>query len=104
MTVSAVQATRLLEEIQQVQGQNAAHKTNGTSGTQFQNLLSDLVENVKETENAVRQDMVNLALGEADALHNILINSAKADLAVQTLVAVRNKALDAYNELMRITL
>ena len=101
MTVTAVQASRLLEEVQQIQSKNQVKETNGT---QFQDLLGDLVNNVKETERAVRQDMVSLALGETDALHNILINTSKADLAVQTLVAVRNKALDAYNEMMRIAL
>mgnify|MGYP001466754374 CR=1 FL=1 len=108
MNVSAVQsqATRLLEEIQQIQSQRESiQQTNKAGGGQeFQNLLSDLIGNVKEAESAVRQDMVNLVLGDTDALHNIMINSAKADLAVQTLVAVRNKALEAYNELMRISL
>lgn len=107
MNVSAVQsqATRLLEEIQQLQSQRESmQQMDKAGGPGFQNLLNDLISNVKEAESAVRQDMVNLALGDTDALHNIMINSAKADLAVQTLVAVRNKALEAYNELMRISL
>jgi len=107
MNVSAVQsqATRLLEEIQQLQSQRESMQQMDKAGSPgFQNLLNDLISNVKEAESAVRQDMVNLALGDTDALHNIMINSAKADLAVQTLVAVRNKALEAYNELMRISL
>ena len=49
-------------------------------------------------------DAVALATGKSDALHNITINAAKADLAITTVVSVRNKALEAYNEIMRITL
>jgi flagellar hook-basal body complex protein FliE len=70
----------------------------------FEDLLKEAVSIVKETDAASQIDMLNASLGDADALHDITINAAKADLAIQTLVAVRNKALDAYNEIMRITL
>jgi flagellar hook-basal body complex protein FliE len=52
----------------------------------------------------VQADTIKLATGNIDSLHTLTIDLAKAELAVQTLVQVRNKALDAYNEIMRITL
>ena len=75
-----------------------------SSAESFENMLRQSVDQIAQTENNVRQDVVKLATGNTDALHNITINTAKADLAVQTMVSVRNKALDAYNEIMRITL
>lgn len=70
----------------------------------FKEVLSQAIDNVNETDAQNTKNMVDIALGQADNLHQIMIDSAKADLALQTLVQVRNKALDAYNEIMRITL
>ena len=75
-----------------------------STGASFENMLQKSFSEIVDAESAVRGDVVKLSTGSADALHNISINTAKADLAVQTMVTVRNKALDAYNEIMRITL
>lgn len=75
-----------------------------STGATFESMLQKSFAQIAETEAAVRDDAIRLATGSSDALHNLSINAAKADLAVQTMVAVRNKALDAYNEIMRITL
>ena len=50
------------------------------------------------------QDILNVLSGQTDDLHTVIINSVKAELALQTLVQLRNKALESYNEIMRITL
>jgi flagellar hook-basal body complex protein FliE len=70
----------------------------------FGDMLSSAVRQVNITDGIAKQDAVKIATGQADDLHTIMIDSAKADLAVQTLVQVRNKALDAYTEIMRMTL
>jgi flagellar hook-basal body complex protein FliE len=45
-----------------------------------------------------------LSVGSLDDLHTLTIQTAKADLALETLVQLRNKALDAYNEIMKMPL
>jgi flagellar hook-basal body complex protein FliE len=75
-----------------------------STGASFESMLKNSVAQISDTEAAVRSDVVKLSTGNTDSLHNVSINSAKAELAVQTMVTVRNKALDAYNEIMRITL
>jgi flagellar hook-basal body complex protein FliE len=70
----------------------------------FESFLKDAVQQTMETDATTQIDAVNLTTGNSDSPHSILINAAKADLAVQMLVSVRNKAMDAYNEIMRITL
>ena len=70
----------------------------------FENLLLKSLSEITETEGTVQDDVIRLATGTTDGLHNITINAAKADLAIQMVVSVRNKALEAYNEIMRITL
>ncbi len=70
----------------------------------FSDFFSQAVEEVNASQAQVQQDILKIATGDTDALHTITMNMAKADLALHTLVQVRNKTLDAYNEIMRITL
>ena len=42
------------------------------------------------------------AAGKIDDLHTLMIETEKADLALQFTLQVRNKLLDAYNEIMRM--
>lgn len=92
--------------VQAIQSLTQNLKTQQTENIEnpFSQMLKDAIQNVTETDATVKQDAIRLATGQADDLHTITINAAKADLAIQTLVQVRNKALDAYNEIMRISL
>ena len=68
----------------------------------FKDIFEGAINNVKETDAVKKQDTINLALGNADDLHNIMINMNKATMAINFAVEIRNKALDAYNEIMRM--
>lgn len=70
----------------------------------FQSIFKEAIENVKETDDKVRQNSYLLATGQVDNLHNIMIDNVKAQMSVEMLVQLRNKALESYNELMRINL
>ncbi len=75
-----------------------------SASTSFSSVLNQMMEQVNETGAQAEQDLLSIATGEADNLHTITMNIAKADLALQTTVQVRNKVMDAYNEVMRMTL
>jgi len=70
----------------------------------FTNVFSNAIANVKQTEATVKNDTVMVAAGLTDDLHTVMINAEKAELALSMLVQVRNKAMDAYNEIMRMSL
>jgi len=69
----------------------------------FTKVFDDIVENAQQTEKTAQDGAKDLAMGQIDDLHTVMINSAKAELALVMLVQVRNKALDAYNEVMRMS-
>ena len=77
-----------------------------SSGVSFTDILRGMMANVNETDAATKTDAFNLAMGFTDMqdLHNIEINAIKADLALRTVTSVRNKVLEAYTEIMRITI
>ncbi|NBI07852.1 flagellar hook-basal body complex protein FliE [Senegalia massiliensis] len=43
-----------------------------------------------------------LAIGEVDNIHNAMIATEKADLALQLTLSIENKLMDAYKEIMRM--
>ena len=89
---------------QMLQALNNTQNTSSSSGTSFESIFQDAIAQVNQTDQITKVDTINLATGNADDLHTIMINSEKANLALQMLVQMRNKALDAYSEIMRITL
>ncbi len=103
MTITPINTTEILNGISASSSAQNSERTSG-SYIPFEDILKDAITNVVETNNTVQMDAIKIATGDVDSLHKITIDIAKADLAVQTLVQVRNKALDAYNEIMRITL
>jgi len=83
--------------------QTSANEAAGAGGA-FKEMLSGLIESVNEADRISKNDIYKIASGNADDLHTIMINSARAEIATLMAVQVRNKILDAYNEIMRITL
>lgn len=85
------------------QNQAPANQAEG-AGASFKDMLSGLIENVNEADKISQNDILKIASGNADDLHTIMINAQKAEISTLMAVQVRNKILDAYNEIMRITL
>lgn len=94
---TAIQPLRPLETVEK------SNRPNG-SPQSFTSAIGNAVDRIETAEAAVRQDAYDLAVGNTDDLHTAMINAAKADITLQAAVQIRNKILDAYNEIMRINL
>ncbi len=86
---------RLETQIQATQNQ-----TNVSNG--FSNVLNQAIENVKESQQAADQSAQSLLMGQSDDLHNVMIQAEQAALALELTVQVTSKAINAYNEIMRM--
>jgi flagellar hook-basal body complex protein FliE len=51
---------------------------------------------------AADQQVQRLALGETDNLHHVMISLEEAKLSFQLMVQVRNKLLEAYQDILRM--
>ena len=87
--------------------QQAAGMTSTTIGDNdgFAGILNVAMENIKTT-NAYISEKENMelkfALGETDNTHDLLIAQQKASTALQYTVALRDKFLESYKELMNM--
>lgn len=93
-----------IEKINSIVDLNKTSQADTTSNNlSFQTLFQDAVNNVKTTDSNLNQELYKLTTGQSDDLHNLTIASQKATLSVQLLVQLRDKALDAYNEVTRMS-
>ena len=67
----------------------------------FANSLKDAISDVNDLQNEADTLAVKAATGDMDNLHQVTIAMEKAVLALEFAVQVRNKAIEAYQELMR---
>jgi len=70
----------------------------------FQNILKDSLDELVSAEKAAAEDSANLALGNAEDLAQIQINSLKAEAALQTTVQLTSRVINAYKEIMQMQL
>jgi flagellar hook-basal body complex protein FliE len=69
----------------------------------FKSIFEDAIKEVVNTDEQVNIDAEMLATGNSDNLHQYSIDIAKAQLSIDLLVELRNKALDSYSEVMRMS-
>lgn len=85
-----------------------SHKAIGEENEQgmlFANLLGSAMNSINTTNSYLsdaENEEIKLALGETENAHDLTIALSKASTALQYTVAVRDKLLEAYKELMQI--
>ncbi len=75
-----------------------------SGGAPFTDIFQTAIDAVKETDAESTQMEYLMATGQLDNPSLALIAQYKATTAVDLLVQLRNKSMEAYNELMRINL
>lgn len=80
-------------------------KTGEANGTMFDALLNTAIENIKTTNSYLsdaENEEIKFALGETENTHDLTIALQKASTALQYTVAIRDRLLEAYRELMQM--
>jgi flagellar hook-basal body complex protein FliE len=79
----------------------------GDDDDTFESVLSAAMQSVNETndlQNTAESEEIRFALGESDNTHDLLIAETKANIALQYTVAVRDKLVDGYKEIMQMSI
>lgn len=76
-----------------------AEKTSATnSAGSFSGMVEKAMGTLNEKQLASDQAVQGLITGDADSLHNVMIKTSEAQLSLDLALQVRNKCLEAYNE------
>lgn len=65
-------------------------------------FFSELVSKVNDLQSQSDKAIQGLATGENKNLHEVMIAMEKASISFQFMSTVRNKAMEAYQEVMRM--
>ena len=68
-------------------------------GATFTDVLANAIGEVAATQNEARQGAEALARGEPVELHDLMIAMGKSEVAFNLMLEVRNKLLDAWEQL-----
>ena len=70
----------------------------------FRDVFQNTIDQVKAAEADVETKKYLLATGQIDDAHTLPIAEAKAGLTLDVLLTLRNKTLEAYNDLIKINI
>jgi len=87
----------------------SSHQLTGTSsritkngGLSFDEILKQAISDVERLQKTSTYNNYLLSTGQIDNLHKVMIDAEKAEVALQFTLQIRNKLLDAYQEIMRM--
>jgi flagellar hook-basal body complex protein FliE len=70
----------------------------------FSTLLSQAVQDINQTQRIADDGAAKMAAGEPVDLHTVMIGMENANLSLGLGLQVRNKLLEAYQEVMRMVI
>lgn len=80
-----------------------ARKTpTASKGTGFGDALANALKEVSQEQGKADNQAVQLALGQNVDVHDAVLSMDEAQLSFQYALQIRNKLIDAYQEVMRM--
>ncbi|MCI2240613.1 flagellar hook-basal body complex protein FliE [Paenibacillus sp. TRM 82003] len=98
----AVVGTTGIANLAGVTGTTGTGAVGDASGTDFATLLSGGLDKLQSVQSRADDLAVKAATGDLTNVHDYMIASNEAQLTTQLTVAIRDKAVEAFNEIMRM--
>ena len=73
-----------------------------TGGEEFGSFLNSAINQVNEIQKSADAQISKVIKGEVEDIHTAMVELNKADISFQAMMEVRNKILEAYQEVMRM--
>ena len=69
----------------------------------FSDILTESLKTASEADTADKASALQLLTGETDDMAGLLLDATKAEISLNLALQIRNKVIDAYNEIMRMS-
>jgi flagellar hook-basal body complex protein FliE len=76
--------------------------TSRTDDAGFATVLTGAVDNLQRLQTTSNELAVQAVTGTLDDVHTAIIASTRAQVTLEVVAAVRNKAIEAFNDIMRM--
>jgi flagellar hook-basal body complex protein FliE len=87
---------------------NSVDKTrsvqNPAGGPSFKETLNNFLSDVNDMQQKADQSIQKMVAGEITDVHQVMTSVEEASTAFNMMMEIRNKVMDAYQEIMRIRL
>jgi flagellar hook-basal body complex protein FliE len=80
----------------------ATSSGSASGGQNFGASLTDAISQVEQVHTDAQQQVQQLLQGNRQDIHNVMIAVEKADVAFQLMMQVRNKIVNAYEEISKL--
>ena len=91
-----------IDQLSQPETKSISSTSEVSGDKSFADTLKAAINEVNDLQQTSNKKMQELSVGKTDNVADVMIASEKADIAMRVMVQVRNKVLDAYNEIMRM--
>ncbi|MFP4014343.1 MAG: flagellar hook-basal body complex protein FliE [Chitinispirillaceae bacterium] len=71
-------------------------------GTSFKDTLNGFLSDVNQMQEKADQSIQKMMAGEITDVHQVMTSVEEANVAFNMMMEIRNKVMDAYQEIMRI--
>jgi flagellar hook-basal body complex protein FliE len=102
MSVAGIEALGFTPSVAPTLDTQRTSATQGPSGPQFGQLLANGLDSLEGLQDKTDNLAVQAATGDLGAIHDYTLAATETSVATQLTVAVRNKAVEAFNEIMRM--
>ena len=99
--ISAISGLSSVTSVAPTQSVTETAGAASTSGAGFANVLSG-IDNLQQLQSTTNDLAVKAVTGDLDDVHDYTIAAAESSTALELTAAVRNKAVEAFNEIMRM--
>ena len=82
--------------------QSIAAATAASQSGDFQSVLSSAIGSIESLQNSASDSVQKFLTGQNEELHTTVLATQKAELAFDLGLQVRNKVVDAYQEIMKM--
>ena len=100
--IDAYRAIQSSQPIQPLERTEQTGANNATGPNSFQSMLGNLVREVNGLQEDANRSIEGLVTGETTNIHDVTTRMAEAGIAFDLMMEVRNKLMDAYQEIMRM--
>ena len=100
MNVAAANISSLALGMTGVSDRSAAAPT--SASTSFGKVVQQFVNDTNNQQLQADQSVEMLATGQSESIHETMLALTKADLSLRLFMEVRNKVIDAYQDVMRM--
>jgi len=97
-----IPAIGALSGISAASGVPATSATTGTGAASFGSALTGAVDDLQQLQSTSDTLAIKAVTGNLDDIHDATLASTRAQVTLELVAGVRNKAVDAFNEIMRM--